>query len=342
MEAYLDPHHYDLVTPDGSITNLTAIDDKTAEAVVFIENISSVFVGFEIEPEFVSFNIKSTLAQLGINGIGQEYELDRKNHCAQVKVTLKPIGAIGRQMLKHIKEGAVIGKLFAADERRRVRDPFYLSRMFGRADRLGNPLLSLGGLHGSTDLILEKVEGRTVAYLTLQHGKLEYEESIHGFLPTLEKALISDHPMREIVGLHQKWLPHVPHNIEEDEILLVRTLPLHIRTVYGRVVNELLSEGYQHTTANVLQPDTAASGDIYELFGESKRELTDIPLEFYTLEPYREHVFFKDRDQLLNNLEDPSTLFDAFTTAPQPKKNGAAVFIVKGSQLDNLKAKDWT
>lgn len=30
-----------------------------------------------------------------------------------------------------LKVGSWIGKLFAADERRRVRDPDYLSRMFG-------------------------------------------------------------------------------------------------------------------------------------------------------------------------------------------------------------------
>ena len=43
-------------------------------------------------------------------------------------------------------------------------------------------------------------------------------------------------------------------------------------------------------------------GDIYELYGKSKREITDIPIEFYTLEPYREHVFFSDRDQLQSCL----------------------------------------
>lgn len=341
MEYYLDPNQYDLATPDGVITNLTHLSDKRAQALIFIKNISPLFVGFQIEQERIFFNIKSTLAQLGLNGIGQTYELDAKNQCAQVKIELNAIGPIAAAMLKILQVGSSIGKLFAADERRRVRDPDYISRMFGRSDRKGRPLLSLGGLQGSTDLILDKVDGRTIAYLTLQNGRIFYDESIYGFLPTLAKALITGSKMRDIIRLHQEWKPLTPKNLEEDEILLVRTLPLHIRTVFARVVDSLLSPGYHHTSASILQPDTLASGDIYELYGKSRRELTDIPLEFYTLEPYREYVFFSDRDQLQACLEDNKTLFDAFKLAPEPVENRASVFIAKGEQLKNLKPEDW-
>jgi predicted Rossmann-fold nucleotide-binding protein len=341
MSVFLDPKQYDLISPDGAITHLTHLSDSTAEAIVFIENISPVFVGFQIDPSRVFFNIKSTLAQLGLDGVKDSLELDPKSRSAQVKVFIKARGKIAREMLKFINVGAYIGKLFAADERRRVRDPDYLFRMFGRSDRWGRPLLSLGGLHGSDDLILDKVEGRTVAYLTLQNGRLNYDESIQGFLPTLGKALTAKLATRELIKLHQEWKPYLPRNVEEEEILLVRTLPLHIRTVFGRVVNELLSPGYSHTSAAILQPDTYASGDVYELFGKSKRELNDIPLEFYTLEPYREYVFFSDRDQLQNALEDSSVLFKAFDTAPKPVEQSAAVLIVKGQQLFNLKDSDW-
>lgn len=340
MESYIH-RDFDLVSPDGVITSITHLTDKTAEAIVFIENISPNFLGFQIDPSLVFFNIKSTLAQLGLDGIGQTYEINQKNHCAQVKVLLKAIGNIAVEMLKILPVGASIGKLFAADERRRVRNPNYLSRLFGRADRWGRPLLLLGGLHGSSDLIMEKVDGRAVAYLTLQNGRLTYDDSIYGFLPTLAKALTSKVDTRNLVRLHQEWNPQMPRNIEENEILLLRTLPLHIRTVFGRVVDGLLSHGYQHTTASILQPDTNASGDVYELYGNSKREITDIPLEFYTLEPYREHVFFSDRDQLQSALEDSEILFKTFATAPEPIQNRAAVFVVKGEQLLNLKSQDW-
>lgn len=340
MDNFIATEH-DLVTPDGVITNITRVDDKTAEATVFIENISPAFVGFQIEPERVFFNIKSTLAQLGVDGIGQAYEFNQKNKCAQVKVILHAIGPIAVEMLKYLTVGAYIGKLFAADLRRRVRDPDYLSRYFGRSDRWGRPLLSLGGLHGSSDLILDKVDGRTVAYLTLQNGRLLYEKSVYDFLPTLGKALVARLDTRNMIRLHQEWSPYAPRNIDEGEILLVRTLPLHIRTVFGRVVSELLSQGYHHTTASILQPDTKASGDIYELYGSSKREMTDIPLEFYTLEPYREFVFFSDRDQLQICLDDTQVLFNAFATAPEPIENKAAVFIVKSEQLLKLTPEQW-
>lgn len=341
METYLDPTHFDLTTPDGSITDLARIDERTSEATIFIEGISSSFVGFQIEPELVYFNIKSTLAQIGVDAISHGFELDKKTGCAEVKVTIRAIGALAREMLKLIQVGATIGKLFAADRRRRVRNPDYLARMFGRSDRRGKPLLSLGGLHGSSDLILDKVEGRTVAYLSLQHGRLVYDDSMIGFLPTIAKGLMAGVGMRDLLRLHQEWKPHLARNVEGDEILLVRTLPLHIRTVFGRVVDDLLSEGYRHTTASILQPDTQHSGDVYELYGSSKRELTDIPLEFYTLEPYREHVFFSDRDQLQTSLENDEALFRAFDTAPQPEDLRAAVFIVKGDQLLNLEPSQW-
>ncbi len=338
----MDLTQLDLVTPDGKITKIEPVDEKTSLVTVFIENIHPNFVGYEIEPSLVFFNIKSTLAQIGLNGIGEKYEIDRARRCATILVRLNAIGPIAREMLLLITPGAYIGKLFAADPRRRVRDPDYLTRMFGRSDRKGKPLLSLGGMQGSDNMILDRVDGRTIAYLALKNGRISYEGSIFGFLPTMAKALHNANAsIRNMLHLHQDWLEGAPRNVEEDEILLLRTSPLHIRTVFARVVDDLLSSGYTHTTASVLQPDTLASGDVYELYGTSKREITDIPLEFYTLEPYREHVFFSDRDQLQACLEDSKSLFTAFNTAPQPFEERTAVFVVKGHQMQALGSDDW-
>lgn len=342
MESYLTPRHYDLVTPDGKITKLQEIDEKRRLATVKIEEISPAFVGYEIDQKLITFNLKSTLAQLGINGVGREFHFERKHNSAHVKVELSGIGPLGRAMLHLLTEGAYIGKLFAADDRRRVRDPDYLMRMFGRSDRKGRPLLSLGGLEGSGALILEKVEGRTVAFISLLDGVLTYEPDIYGFLPTLAKTLCKNlSQTRQLIHLHQQWEQGLPRIIHPEEILLVRTAPLHIRTVYAHVVDYLLPQGMHHTTANYLQPDTSASGDIYELYGISNQIIDDIPLEFYTLEPHREHVFFTDRDQLTAALEDPKSLFEAFATAPEPQNQLASVFVVKGTQMRDLQPKDW-
>jgi len=343
MESYLYPDHYDLASPDGCITSLRRISSTEAEATVTIKQISPAFVGFQIDPEHVFFNIKSTLAQLGVNGISTDYFLDKDKRSAEVKVMINSIGNIAQLMLDQLTVGAYIGKLFAADPRRIVRNPDYLLRMFGRADQFGSPLLSLGGPHEQDVLLLEKVEGRTVACLALQDGVLNYDEkAIAGFLPTMAKALLQpSFRLRTLIQLNQNWQEGGKKILQKNEILLVRTAPLHIRTVFGKVVENLLPKGVFHTSACVLEPDTQASGDVYELFGSSRRELKEIPLEFYTLEPHREHVFFEDRDQLLSCLENPATLFKAFETAPNPIQEHAAVFVVKGEQLLNLQAKDW-
>lgn len=341
MESYLFPSHFDLVTPDGAITQMKRSAPDALEASILIENISPAFVGFHIEQEHISFNLKSTLAQLGLNGTAHSYELDQKNHCAKVKLHLQAYGKIAAALLDHIQEGAFIGKLFAADPRRRVRNPDYLLRMFGRTDRQGRPLLSLGGPKGRDELLLEKIDGRTVAFLQLREGVLTYEnEAIMGLLPTIGKALTHTHfRLRTLIQLDQLWSSQGKRQVKKGEILLVRTAPLHIRTAYGKVVDALLPPGVNHTTANVLEPDTKASGDVYELYGQSDKEVEVMPIEFYTLEPHREHVFFADRDQLQSSLENPEIVFKTFDTAP--KKDRASVFVVKGEQLLNLKSTDW-
>ncbi len=341
MESYLYPNHFDLVTPDGKITKIRR-ENGQAVVEVTIENISPAFVGYKIPKELIIFNFKSLLAQLGLNATLEGLELSAHEHRAVCRLRVEAIGPVAKLMLPLLSEGAFLGKLFAADDRRRVRDPEYLTRMFGRSDREGRPLLSLGGMQGTDGLILEKIEGRAVAYLALLDGVLTYDKAIEGLLPTLAKGLHAPEvSLRKLLKLQQVWMPKIPKIVHKDDILLVKTLPLHIRTVFGRVVQEMLPQGVSHTSASILQPDTQASGDVYELLGSSEKEIRDIPLEFYTLEPHREHVFFADRDQLQSALEDKEILFKAFETAPAPIHHLASVFIVKGEQLLSLKPTDW-
>ncbi len=335
-----DPSH-DLTTGDGITTSLKKISDTKLEAEVEFHGISPWFVGFQIDKEHIFFNGKSVLAQIGVNIVGTEYEINPASRSAKVRVSIEAFGPIAREFIGHITLKTKLGKLFAKDERRRVRNPDYITRMFGRSDRWGKPLLSLGAMHGSDELILDKVDGRAVAYLSLLDGRVGYDPTIFGFLPTLARALETNHKIRELLKLHQIWISGASRNVQEGDILLLKTPPLHIRTVFAHVVNDLLSSGYTHTSASILQPDTEASGDIYELVGNVKREITDIPLEFYTLEPYREHVFFSDRDQLRKALESYDELEKAFKTAPEPVDAHASVFIVKSQQLESLAEEDW-
>ena len=91
MRTRLSFLHHDLITPDGIITSLRKIDERHYEAWVTIENISPSFLGFSIEKEWVFFNIKSSLAQLGVNGKGKEYELSYPNRLAKVRVELEAL-----------------------------------------------------------------------------------------------------------------------------------------------------------------------------------------------------------------------------------------------------------
>src|SRR5690242_17327344 len=120
MNHYFRSGHYDLVSPDGQIISLRKINETVLEAVVRIQNISPFFVGYDIPHESVFFNLKSTLAQIGVNGIAQEIFLDPRKKAAEVRVRIEAIGSLAKKMLPLLDTGQYIGKLFAADERRRV------------------------------------------------------------------------------------------------------------------------------------------------------------------------------------------------------------------------------
>lgn len=340
MESYITIAHYDLVSPDGYVQEIKQRKEKI-EVLVHIEQISHHFVGFRIDKENIFFNLKSTLAQLGVDAITKEIRLFPKTGFAEVRLDLIALSSEASLFLSFLEKGTYLGKLFAGDNERKVRDPDYLFRMFGRCDRKGRPLLSLGGFHEKEKIVLEKIEGRTVAFLPLKNGVITYKKTVEGLFPTLVKVLSNPElKTRGLIQIHQQWEEKKPRTLDQG-FLLVKTAPLHVRTVFARVVDSLLPKGYIHTAASVLQPDTMASGDVYEVYGQSKNPINDIPLEFYTLEAHREHVFFEDRDQLQESLEDPKALFDAFDTAPEPKKDPAAVFVVKGEQLHKLTNEDW-
>jgi len=332
---------HDLVSPDGFITSIQKISDQVYQAQVFIENIAPNFVGYDIPHHLIFFNLKSALAQIGLHSITTHIELNQTTKSAKVFLDLIAYSPLARKLLQLLQTRSYIGKLFAKDDRRLVINQDYLSRMFGRTDPEGRPLLSFGTLPGFEHIVLDKIEGRTVAFLPLEDGTCSYSHEMESFLPTLALALKNpDISLRNLIRLHQKWNPE-ERRVLKGDILLVKTAQLHIRTVFAKVVDELLPKGFYHTSASILQPDTLASGEIYELFGQSTKELIDIPLEFYTLEPYKEYVFFSDRDQLISCLESPRCLFDAFNTMPEPIDNRCSVFIVKSDQLLNLKPQDW-
>lgn len=332
---------HDLISPDGFITQIQKVSNQVYQAQVHIENIPSHFKGFEIPAHSVFFNLKSALAQVGLHSVTTHIEFHIPTKTAVVYIDLIGYGALSQSLLTLLEPGAYIGKLFAKDDRRLVINHDYLSRMFGRSDPQGRPLLSFGTIPGTEHMVLDKIDGRTVAFLPLEEGTCYYCPDMPSFLPTMAKGLKDPSlSVRPWLKLHQLTQREGKRTLTDD-ILLVKTSQLHVRTVFAKVVDELLPKGFYHTSASVLQPDTLASGEIYEFFGHSNKEIVDVPLEFYTLEPYKEYVFFTDRDQLIACLESPKVLFDAFQTMPDPVDYRCSVFIVKSQQLLHLKTEDW-
>lgn len=328
---------YDLVSPDGIIKTIHPIDSKELEAYIEIEKIHPTFLGYQIDRNSIHFNIKSTFAQLGVNGISEQIELFPKMDKAQVKVRFRAFNAVGEELLKHFTTGIYAGKLFAADERRRVRKPDYLMRLLGKTDEDGNPLLILGEEYKSEEIIEQPSLNRTIVKIPLMPGYWIYDKAIHGFIPTIVKGLKDpDTSFRKFLFLHQI---HVfgERKIPTSGVLLVKTMTMNIRTLFARVVQEELPQGFRHASADIIEPQQQ-TGDIFEFHGASDEELDYVPLEFYTLEPFREHFFFTDRDLLHECLVKPQMLFNAFETAPEGK---ASAFIVKGDQLMGLTKKDW-
>jgi predicted Rossmann-fold nucleotide-binding protein len=337
MPKNIFSHPFDLISPDGRIKKIKPLKINEIEALVHFEKISPYFKGFEIDKGLIKFNIKSTFAQLGVDGVGISYDLNSKLCEAEVLVKFKAFNPIGEKLLNLFSEGLFVGKLFAADDRRRVRHAEYLQRLLGKSDESGNPLLVIGEGY-KTELIIEQPEkNRTIVKIPLLPGVWTYDDTVYGFLHTIVKGLKqTDTHFRSSLFLHQIH-EELDKKIPKDGMLLVRTMNMSIRSLFAKVVHEELPEGYHHASADIIEPQKI-TGDIFEFHGESDKEITHVPLEFYTLEPFREHFFFCDRDLLRECLEDPESLFTAFETAPEKQ---AATFIVKGEQLVKLGASDW-
>lgn len=328
---------FDLISPDGYIHSIDRLDSTKIRVVLLIDNIASSFKGFEIDKNLIVFNLKSTLAQLGIES--KIVEIDLKPGKADLLLELFSLNDTGKKMLFFLEKGAYIGKLFAQDPRRLVKDPDYLTRMFSRFDEDLRPLLCFGAGSEKNKFLLEKIENHTVAHIPTLPITVEFSSSIDGLLFTLGQLLkIKDSPTRTLLKIHQVDSSK-SKLLETEDFVLLKTLPLHIRTAFAQIEKTLLPKGIKHTSADILQPDTFASGDIYEFYGKSNQPIDTIPLRFYTLEPYKEHVFFIDRDQLKPALEKKENLFKAFETAPP--SDHTATFVVKGSQLESLSSKDW-
>ncbi|MBM3201711.1 MAG: hypothetical protein FJZ56_04810 [Chlamydiae bacterium] len=338
---YKDPYAvpFDLISPDGKIVKIQQEQDGSVLATIIIDEIFPNFLGFSIDKDLLFFNLKSTIAQLGVDATVLDIDLSFTLLNAEVLVRFFAVDEVGKKLLSKFSVGMYVGKLFAADDRRRVRFPSYIQRIFNHTDRKGRPLINFGEEFSPDQLIFQEGTTRTIVKLPVREGRYEYRHSIEGFLDTVVLGLKKKGiHLRNLLPLHQEHV-NKKREVEPAKLLLIKTVPLYIRTMFAKIINDELPSGVKHTSASILEPHVISSCEIYELYGDKSDDIYEIPLEFYTLEPYREHVFFEDRDLLKESLEDADTILKAFDSAPE--KVRCATFIVKGEQLKNLKKEDW-
>ena len=339
---------FDLCSPDGFITKATRTDRSNMQIEVSIEKIHEQFRGFIAAPESVTFNLKSSLTQLGVDCTTISIKIDQPTLSAQVTANLFAITPLAILTLDYVGARSFIGKLFCAESCRVIRPLEYVERLEHTVDLKGHPLLVYGRTHedGSHDpeWELKQVDGRIVAFLPVMKGVVTYSGEVHGLLPTVGSALKSDTPYKNLLRLHQEFHEDRTRVATPSSLLMVRTFPMHMRTMFARVVTSLLPKGLKCSSSNIIEPTEGSSrvsaSRTFVFHGESTEELTSIPIEFFSLEAYREHVRFEDRKSLPSRCALTSDVLKVFKTMP-PSASTCATFVCKGGMFDAISEREW-
>ena len=340
----LEDLSFDLVTPDGQVTSLRRESRQCIIAEVHIKDISSNFVGWlddDVSDDIV-FNLKSTLSQLGVDSRLNSLTLTESSLEAKCEIEVFAITTLGILTLDFVEVGTSVGKLFKLCSSRRVHTIPYITRLLSHNDRFGNPLLTYG--EQASDWELKEIDNRVIAFIKLKPGALKYDFGITGFLPTVGKALRSSQTaslVKDMLRLHQSYSEEKSRLVREGDMLLVRSKAMNIRSIFARVVPEFLPFGVKCTASNILEPYDANIGRTFVLYGNSDQELDSIPIEFYTVEPYREGIAFENRVDLADLLMNYEDAAKAFRSVPKDPDTQACVYICKANQMRELNEESW-
>eukprot|EP00796_Vickermania_ingenoplastis_P005252 gene5252-3763_t len=332
---------YDLATADAHVTTAERLDSQTLRATVMVRNVQPKFRALQdtVECEFV---LRSSITQLGINAEGAEIQIDREKREITVNTNLVALTSVGIQMLDHIGVGAQVGKIFALDKKRVVREKDYVLRLLQSYTLKGEVLMSYGEREVQMEE-LQVVNGRLIAYLPVLPGSFCYQENtITSLLPTIGMALRSGTAYKDLIRLHQSFVAGST-TATLNTPLMVRSRPLQIRVLFGRVVDELLPKGLRCMSSRIIEPEEGNAGPRDRTFvfcGESTEDLKSIPIEFYTLESYREHIAFALRKTLGARCSHEADVMAVFRSAP-PGESRCSAYICKGGQFLEMTTNDW-
>lgn len=334
---------FDLATRDARITSYNRVDRLSAKAEAFVAELHPQFRGLAdgVTCEFV---LRSSITQLGVNAENVSISIDRAKRSCTIQLDLVALSPLAVLMLDYINVGAHVGKLFAVEGNRVVREMSYIARLLHAVNQRGQKLLVYGtGDEPSWDLKI--VDGRVVAYLPVLPGTFTYSGEIHGLLPTIGAALCSGTAYKDLIRLHQEFHEGYTRVASASGVLMVRGYAMHFRTVFGRVVDSLLPERLHSMSSRTIEPeeglfDVGSRDRTFVFYGDSVEELTHIPIEFYTLESYREQVPFSLRKTLADRCSTTSDILRAFKSAPKGDLPCCA-FVCKGGQFMEMCDDDW-
>lgn len=333
---------FDLVTDDGKIVEMNRMSPQLLHATVLIENIQPKYRGLQenVESEFI---LRSSITQLGVNAESCDTTIDGENGTATITMNLVALTTLGALMLDRLDIGARIGKLFALEKQRVVREKDYVLRLLQSYNIMGEMLMSYGHHETDVEKFFEVIDGRLIGFLPVVHGAVEYSDNIQALLPTIGLALKSGTNYKNLIQLHQTVNEKKKMVASPTSPVMVRGFPLQIRVLFGRVVDELLPKGLKCMSSRIIEPESGRSGTRNRTFmfhGNSTEELTHIPIEFYTLESYREHIAFALRKTLARRCARESDVLCVFKTAP-PGDLPCCAYICKGGQFGEMTPSDW-
>ncbi|WP_194844278.1 hypothetical protein [Candidatus Clavichlamydia salmonicola] len=335
---HLSQKDHSMITEDGLIIHISKETSLQIDTQVFFNYISPTFLGHTLPKNLLSFNLKSVLAQLGIEAICNEITFNKEELSAIAEVSFIAFGMPGIAILKQLGLGSLVGKLFCADDRRLIRSIDELMAMQAINSYLGLPLVDWKNSKKLFPYVSIK-DDRAIAYPDLLAGTWVYDNYKTLPMDIIGQSLKEGISYRPFLKLHQNRKTYLKRKITPGEMLLVKTLPFHISCTFVRVAHDQLPIGFNHTSADLLLPESTYSGEIYELYGESKEEITHIPLEFFKVEYKKSFTTVKNSYPFLLDKLSFETVHAIFQSAP---KNISAALFISAHTLLPPQAEYWS
>lgn len=326
-------HPSDLVSNPAQIEKIYSLRGQTLIVDIKIDHIDEKYLGLAIGSENLYFSLNRSIAYFGIDARAKEIIIEKSNKIIYIKLELISYSPQAKQVLRILHPGLYIGQLFALDPRRRVKSCIYIQRLLDKVDSSNEPLFSFGK-HYQMQLQTKKKTNYINIDLPIESPVNLDPEAIKSMKVLLKGSSNTSININQVFDLFIEERKK-PTN---SKTVLYRTIPFSIKTLFTMPDPESLKHIAISNSANLITPIHAKDG-ITLVFHNAKKKLKEIPLCFYTQEPFREQFYFSERDRLKKQLEEPKKIFKIFEGIDSKQKS--AIFIAKGQHFEKIKKQDW-